>query len=107
MVIDVGGLPESERRPGWRARFFHSDHMTIGYWDVVAGSDLHEHRHGQEEVWHVIEGELEMTVDGVREVVRAGMAAVVPAQTPHSARALTRCRAIVVDYPVRESIGGG
>ena len=107
MFVDVAGLPVSERKPGWHGRFFDSANMTFGYWEVAAGSDLHEHSHPQEEVWHVLEGELEMTVAGVREVVRSGMAAVVPANVPHSARALTDCRTIVVDYPTRESIGSG
>jgi hypothetical protein len=31
---------------------------------------------------------------------------VVPAEVPHSARAVGRCRVIVVDFPVRESVGG-
>jgi hypothetical protein len=25
---------------------------------------------------------------------------------PHSARAVTACRVVVVDYPLRESVGG-
>src|SRR5262245_14150729 len=104
--VDTGTLPVKEPRPGWRARFFHSEHMTFGYYDIEPGSEVHTHHHPQEEVWHVVEGELELVVDGVTRLVRAGDAAVVPAEVPHSARAERRCRAIVVDYPVRESVGG-
>ena len=39
-------------------------------------------------------------------VVVPGGAAVVPADVPHSARAVTDCRAIVVDLGVRSSVGG-
>lgn len=105
-LVETSKLPVKEPRPGWRGRFFHSDHMTFGYYDIAPGSDVHTHHHSQEEVWHVIEGELELVVDGVTSVVRAGDAAVVPADVAHSARADGRCRAIVVDYPTRESVGG-
>lgn len=76
--------------------------MTFGHYDFDCGSSIHEHFHPQEEVWNVIEGELEMTIDGERQVIKAGMAAIVPAGIRHSARALTDGRAIVVDYPLRE-----
>ena len=38
--------------------------MTFGYYTVTAGSTIHEHSHENDEVWNVIEGELEVTVDG-------------------------------------------
>jgi mannose-6-phosphate isomerase-like protein (cupin superfamily) len=53
-------------------------------------------------VWNVIEGKLVVTVDGVEQVAGPGCAAVVPPDTPHSARALGSVRAIVVDYPIRD-----
>jgi mannose-6-phosphate isomerase-like protein (cupin superfamily) len=52
-------------------------------------------------VWNVVEGELVVTIAGVERTLGPGTAAVVPPNTPHSARALSACRAIVVDYPIR------
>jgi quercetin dioxygenase-like cupin family protein len=49
----------------------------------------------------VIEGELEVTIDGVAQIARAGLIAIVPAGVPHSVKALTDGRAIIVDYPLR------
>jgi len=49
----------------------------------------------------VIEGELEVTIDGVAQVSRAGIVAIVPANVRHSVKALTDGRAIIVDYPTR------
>jgi quercetin dioxygenase-like cupin family protein len=49
----------------------------------------------------VIEGELEMTIDGVTEIARAGVVAIVPSNARHSVKALTDGRAIIVDYPLR------
>jgi len=80
--------------------------MTFVYWDVEDGAQsIHEHEHIQEEVWHVIEGELEVTIDGVSRKARAGSVAIVPPNTRHSVRALSRSRVIVVDYPIREAFG--
>jgi unsaturated pyranuronate lyase len=101
-VVDSSALPPHERLPGWFGRSFHSDNMTFAYWDIAAdAAPLHEHHHPQEEVWNVVEGTLALTIGGVEHIVGAGSAAIVPPGTPHSARALGACRAIVVDYPLR------
>jgi quercetin dioxygenase-like cupin family protein len=75
--------------------------MTFAHYDFRRGSSIHEHFHPEEEVYEVIEGELEVNIDGVIEVVRTGMAAIVPANARHSVKALTDGRAIIVDYPLR------
>jgi quercetin dioxygenase-like cupin family protein len=49
----------------------------------------------------VIEGELELTTDGVSQIARPGLVAIVPAGVRHSVKALTDGRAIIVDYPLR------
>ena len=56
--------------------------MTFAHYEFDAGSTIHEHHHEQEEVWNVIEGELEVTVDGVAQVAGPGMVAIVPPNTP-------------------------
>jgi mannose-6-phosphate isomerase-like protein (cupin superfamily) len=61
--------------------------------------------HDEEEVWNVIEGEIEMTLDGTTRVVGAGEAVVVPSKVEHAARATSPCRVIIVDSPVRETVG--
>jgi mannose-6-phosphate isomerase-like protein (cupin superfamily) len=100
--VDSAELSTWERLPGWTSRVFHSDSMTFAYYEIAADAvPLHEHHHPQEEVWNVIEGKLAVTIDGVEQVAGPGCAAVVPPDTPHSARALGACRAIVVDYPLR------
>ena len=100
-VIDTDSLKVVERLPGWRGRYFHSPSMTFAHYDFVRGSSIHEHFHPQEEVYEVIEGELEVTIDGVAQVARPGLVAIVPANVRHSIKALTDGRAIIVDYPLR------
>ena len=57
-----------------------------------------------EEVYEVLEGELEVMIDGVAQIVRAGLVAIVPSGVRHSVRALTDGRAIIVDYPLRHDL---
>ena len=104
--IEPGTLPQLEPKQGWRGRFFHSDHMTFAYYSIQQGGWVHAHHHENEEVWHVLEGEVEMTVGGEQRLVRGGEAAVVPAGVEHSATATELCRVIVVDFPVRTEVAG-
>src|ERR1700692_2406659 len=99
--LDTNSLPVIERLPGWHGRYFHSQNMTFAHYDFARGSSIHEHSHPQEEVYEVIEGELEITVDGITEVARAGLVAIVPANTLHSVKAITDGKAIIIDYPAR------
>ena len=56
----------------------------------------------------MIEGGLEVTIDGVAQVIDgvaqvagAGVVAIVPGNVRHSVKALTDGKAIIVDYPAR------
>lgn len=105
-IIDTEQLRAREIRPGWSGRFVHSDHLTLAYYVVGAGASIHEHSHPEEEVWNVVEGELEMTIGGETKIVGPGWVGVVPADTPHSIRVLAASRVIIVDHPARCVIGG-
>ena len=103
--VDTSSLPVIERLPGWKGRYFHSPNMTFAHYDFTRSSFIHEHYHAEEEVYEVIEGALEVTIDGVAQVARAGLVAIVPSNAPHSVKALTDGRAIVVDHPARLDFG--
>lgn len=100
-IVDVSKLNVTERLPGWYGRYFHSASMTFAHYDFKRGASIHEHFHPEEEVYEVIEGELELTIDGQAEVVGPGLAAIVPSNARHSVRALSDGRAIIVDFPAR------
>jgi quercetin dioxygenase-like cupin family protein len=79
--------------------------MTFAHYDFKRGSAIHEHSHPQEEVYEVIEGELEVTIDGVAQIAGPGRVAIIPSDVRHSVKALTDGRVIIIDYPVRPEFG--
>src|SRR5262252_11255750 len=97
-VIDTAELRVLNKRPGWRGRIVHSKNMTFAYWEFDAGSDIHEHHHVQEEVWHIVEGSVEITIGNERHVAGPGMVAIVPANERHSVKAITAGKVIVADF---------
>jgi quercetin dioxygenase-like cupin family protein len=103
-IIDMKSLDAGEPLPGWRDRYFHSDTMSFTYYDVDAGASIHEHWHDEEEVWHVIEGDLEVTIAGEALVAGKGTAIVVPGNAKHSVKALTNAKVIIANHPVRPRI---
>ena len=105
-LVELDDLPILEPRPGWRGRFFHSAHMTFAYYTIDPGASVDEHVHPEEEVWHVLDGRLEISLPEQTAVVCAEQAVVVPAGQRHAVRALEPSRVIVVDHPVRASVGG-
>lgn len=104
--IEVRNLPEVEPKAGWHGQFFHSEHMTFAYYAIDAGAALPAHAHSNEEVWHVIEGAIQLTLGDEMRRLQAGDAAVVPANVQHAAAASEACRVIVVDHPVRDEVAG-
>jgi len=100
-LIDTMALRVVERLPGWKGRYFYSDKMAFAHYEFVKGASIHEHYHPQEEVYEVIEGELEVTIDGTAQIARPGVVAIVPSGVKHSIKALSAGRAIIVDYPRR------
>lgn len=104
--VDTSSLNVIERLPGWFGRYFHSANMTFAHYTFKRGASIHEHFHPQEEVYEVIAGELELTIDGAAAVARPGVVAIVPANARHSVKALTDGELIVVDTPRRPDAAG-
>ena len=103
--VDTNNLRVIERLPGWKGRYFHSASMTFAHYEFAAGSSIREHFHPEEEVYEVIEGELEVTIDGKSQIAKPGVVAIVPTNSRHSVKALSDGRLIVVDYPSRPDFG--
>ena len=102
MVNNISNIKEKELFQGIRARFIHTQNNTIGYVELDKGAILPEHAHIHEQTTQIIEGELELTVDGKTEIFSPGMTITIPSNITHSAIALTNCKVTDVFYPVRE-----
>jgi quercetin dioxygenase-like cupin family protein len=101
-VIDWETVETTTVIPGFHGKFAHSENMTFVLWKIDAGAVLPPHSHAHEQVVHVYEGELEVTIGGETKVLRAGNVGVIPSNAVHSGRALTDCRVMDAFYPLRE-----
>ena len=77
--VDPADMLAGEPLPGWSGRFFHSGNMTFAHYEITEDAQpLHEHHHEQEEVWHIVEGQVAITIDGAEATLEAGSVAIVP-----------------------------
>lgn len=105
-LVKLNELPELQIADGILARAVTAQSVTVLHAKITAGSLLPEHSHHNEQVVNVIEGELELTVDGSTHSLVSGKVMVLPPNVPHSGRAVTDCRVVDVFHPVREDFRG-
>ncbi|HEX9828178.1 MAG TPA: cupin domain-containing protein [Flavobacteriaceae bacterium] len=98
----ISEIKERELAPGIKGRYFHTDAMTIGFVDIEKGAILPAHSHFHEQTTQITEGQLEMTIDGVTQILKPGVITLIPSNIVHSARALTDCKVVDIFSPVRE-----
>jgi quercetin dioxygenase-like cupin family protein len=98
-LIDI---QEKEIVPGFRAKFIHSNNMTIAYWNIKANALMPEHSHPHEQVVNMIDGEFELIVEDKAQTLKPGMVVIIPSSVKHYGKAITDCSIIDVFYPVRE-----
>ena len=101
-MIQLSDIPQREIMKGFKGQFVHAEGVTLAYWNVEEGAVLPTHAHFHEQVTTVVEGRFELTVGLETNVYEAGLVAVIPANVPHSGRALTACKLLDVFSPVRE-----
>ncbi|MDH4156612.1 MAG: cupin domain-containing protein [candidate division Zixibacteria bacterium] len=100
--VRLDDLERKEPVAGFKGHMVHTDNMTLAYWTIDAGAPAPNHSHPHEQVTSIIEGEFELTLDGETRVLAPGMVADIPANVPHSARAITDTRLIDIFHPVRD-----
>ena len=99
---NLNDIDVREMAPGAKARFVHSEKMTLAYWNIAPGAGVPEHSHPHEQIVNVMEGELNLTVDGETQKLGPGSVVVLPPDTVHSGEAVTDCHVLDVFCPVRE-----
>lgn len=100
--VSINTLKEKELVAGITARMIHTDQLTIAHVSIAKGAVLPEHAHPNEQITHLVKGELALTVNGVAHILKDGMSMVIPSNVKHSAKAITACDVIDTFCPVRE-----
>ncbi len=95
-------LKGKELVPGLFARFVHGKSMTLSFVEIRPDVTMSIHSHPHEQITHILEGELEMTIDGEKILLTAGMVHLIPGNTPHGAYSRTAVKLIDAFSPVRE-----
>ncbi len=102
MKAVISKLNQKDLLPGIKGRYFHTKNNTIGFVELESGAILPEHAHMHEQTSEIIEGQLELVVDGQTHLLESGMIICIPSNVVHSAKALTFCRVTDTFSPVRE-----
>lgn len=100
--VDLSTLEEIELADGVRARVVHTGNISVAHVRLDAGSAVPEHAHYHEQIVNVVDGEMELTVNGTPNLLTRGTSYILPPMVPHSARAITDVYVIDIFHPVRE-----
>lgn len=101
-LITVNTLPVRDLFPGLRAQLIHTDRVSHSWVEIDEGAVFPEHQHPHEQIVTVLEGELELVVDGTAHRLTPGTVFVIPPDVRHSGRGVTACRVLDAFAPVRE-----
>ena len=98
----IKSIKPKELAPGITGYYAHGEKHSFGLVEIKAGSSVPNHQHANEQITYIIEGQLDMIIDGKPCTLIAGMCNVIPSNIPHSAIAATDCKVIDTFSPVRE-----
>jgi quercetin dioxygenase-like cupin family protein len=101
-LVTLNTVSVREIFPGIRARVVHTERTSQSWVELEPDASFPEHHHPHEQTVNVLEGRLELTVDGATHVLVPGSVFVIPPDAPHSGRALERCRVLDVFSPARD-----
>jgi quercetin dioxygenase-like cupin family protein len=98
----VDSIAVREIFPGIRARIVHTERTSQSWVELDAGATFPEHHHPHEQTVNVLDGTLELVVDGVSHRLQSGDAYVIPPHAKHAGSAVTACRVLDVFSPTRD-----
>ena len=83
-------------------RLICGERMMLAHVYLKKGCIVPKHSHHNEQITYIIEGQLDMVIDGVACSLTAGMYHIIPSNVLHSAVAATDCKVIDAFAPARE-----
>jgi len=95
-------IDTKEIAPGFFSKLIHTETNTINFIEVKAGCAVPQHKHMHQQCSFVTEGEFELTVNNVPQMLDKGSFAVIPSNVWHGGKAITDCKLIDIFSPVRE-----
>lgn len=101
-MAHITSVPPKTLAAGITGHYVHGEKSTFGLVILQKGSSVPPHQHPQEQITYILEGSLQMIIDGKDCLLEPGMYHVIPSNIVHSAIALTDCQLIDVFSPVRE-----
>ena len=101
-MYQLNDLPLKRLMPGITGNYAHGTMMTFGLVEIEAGAIMPKHQHVHEQITYILEGQLDMEIDGVACSLTPGCYYVIPSCIWHGATAITACKLIDVFGPVRE-----
>ena len=82
--------------------YAHGQNLSFGFVEITKGTIMPKHQHVHEQITYILEGQLDMNIDGVDYSLTPGCYHVIPSNVWHGANAITDCKLIDVFGPVRE-----
>jgi quercetin dioxygenase-like cupin family protein len=106
--IDWNNVPAQMLAPGVRLRTPYGERIMLSLVELDEGSVVPAHSHPHEQAGMVLEGMLELTIDGQPRTLRAGEAYIIPGNATHAARSVGgTCKVLDVFSPIREDYAKG
>ena len=102
-VTVVDSIPRAVLRPGSDTAIVPASNVTLSFLRLSPGLDAKLHSHPQEQVVVVLEGELDLVLDGKLYRVHGGEVSVIPGGVAHSAVTLSEgCKVLDIFAPARK-----
>ena len=98
----ITSITPKQLTTGIIGHYVHGEKSTLGLVILEKGSTVPPHQHPQEQITYILEGNLQMVIDGKDYLLEAGSYHVIPSNIVHSAVAVTDCKLVDVFSAVRE-----
>ena len=93
----VTDLPEADIEfKGVRGWIAQGESHQIVFFEIESSGEVSEHSHNSSQWGIVVEGKMELTIDGKSKIYEKGDEYFIPARVKHSAKFLSKCR--VLDF---------
>lgn len=98
-------VPTVELAPNLTSNPVIAGGMALSYITFAPHAVAPVHRHDEEQIVFVLEGELEFEVGGETRLLRPGMGIVIPPNVPHGARTYdSACKEVDIFHPPRRML---